>query len=345
MKINDVIHKCLETPGISMRRDEYSTELMLNTKDGKGSMTFFPLFPGITLAYIFVNASVWEAPNMADKAPNGKGMLLFNYCVEGRCELVLNNQNYVYIKDNEISLTEHFAGKQYVYPRHIYEGLEFFIDGDTVSEQCSYVQEEFGILFRKIIELYCPDESTYITQVPSEIADILRRLWELFDLPMPFALAQMKIYTLALFSTLLNFRDIPKSQVCAFFTETQVDIAKRVEKIITSDLRQHHPAWELAAMFSVSETSLKNYFRGVFGQNISTYLREMRMNTASKLLETTRMSISEIAEQVGYLNQSKFATVFKKQFGLSPLEYRRSRALENDSLLSRHTLKSCMQDD
>lgn len=110
-----------------------------------------------------------------------------------------------------------------------------------------------------IIELYCPDESTYITQVPGEIADILHKLWELFDLPLPFALEQMKIYTLALFSVLLNLRDIPKSQVCAFFTETQVDIA----------------------------------------------------------------------EQVGYLNQSKFATVFKKQFGLSPLEYRRSRALEN----------------
>mgnify|MGYP002676364549 CR=1 FL=1 len=102
---------------------------------------------------------------------------------------------------------------------------------------------------------------------------------------------------------------------------------------------------KLAAMFSVSETSLKNYFRGVFGQNISIYLREMRMNTAAKLLETTRMSISEIAEQVGYLNQSKFATVFKKQFGMSPLEYRRSRALKNDSLLSCHTLTNRMQDD
>lgn len=90
----------------------------------------------------------------------------------------------------------------------------------------------------------------------------------------------MKIYTLALFSLLQNINDIPPSQACTFFTETQVDIAKRVEKIITSDLRQHHPAWELAAQFSVSETSLKNYFRGVFGQNISIYLREVRMKKA-----------------------------------------------------------------
>lgn len=141
----------------------------------------------------------------------------------------------------------------------------------------------------------------------------------------------MKLYTLVLFSTLLNLKDIPKSQVCTFFSETQVNIAKKAERIITADLRQHHPAWKLASMFSISETSLKNYFRGVFGQNISSYLRELRMNTAAKLLETTTLPISEIAEQVGYLNQSKFATVFKKYFLMSPLEYRRSKAL-NSSL-------------
>lgn len=328
MKINDVIRKCLETPGISMRQDDYSTELLLNTNDGKGSMTFFSLFPGVTLAYIFVNASVWQAPDMKRDAPNGKGLLLFNYCVEGRCELVLNNQSYVYVKDHEISLTEHFAGNQYVYPRHIYEGMEFFIDAETAAQQCPYLGDDFGILFQKVIDLYCPNESTYINAAPEEIAPLLQTLWGLFDLPMPFGLSQMKIYTLALFSTLLNLKDIPKSQVCAFFTETQVDIAKRVEQIITADLRQHHPAWELAAMFSISETSLKNYFRGVYGQNLSTYLRELRMKTAAELLASTRLSISEIAEQVGYLNQSKFATVFKKQFGLPPLEYRRAKALD-----------------
>lgn len=70
-----------------------------------------------------------------------------------------------------------------------------------------------------------------------------------------------------------------------------------------SDLRQHHPAWELAEEFSISETSLKNYFRGVYGQNISVYLREIRMNKAGELLATARLSVAEIAEQVGYLNR------------------------------------------
>lgn len=106
---------------------------------------------------------------------------------------------------------------------------------------------------------------------------------------------------------------------------------KTCGKIITSDLRQHHPAWELAAQFSVSETSLKNYFRGVYGQNISIYLREVRMQRVAELLTTTNLSVSEIAEQVGYLNQSKFSSAFKKQFNASPLEFKRRKNLERNT--------------
>lgn len=51
------------------------------------------------------------------------------------------------------------------------------------------------------------------------------------------------------------------------------------------------------------------------------------MKKAAELLVITQLSVAEVAEQVGYVNQSKFASVFKKQFGLSPLEYRRSKKL------------------
>ena len=329
MKIDDIIRKCIEIPGISLKRSDYSAELLLNGKDGKGSMTFFPLFPGITIAYIFVNSPTWTAPNFYGNGSVEKGPLLVNYCVTGRCEMILNNENFVYVKDGEISLTECFAQKQYVYPRRIYEGMEFFVDIDTLTQQSTWVQKEFAIDFHRIVDRFCPGGGTYISSVLPEGEEILTKLWGLIDIPVPYSISQMKIYTLALFSLLQNINDIPPSQACTFFTETQVDIAKRVEKIITSDLRQHHPAWELAAQFSVSETSLKNYFRGVFGQNISIYLREVRMKKAAELLATTKLSVAEVAEQVGYMNQSKFASVFKKQFGLSPLEYRRSKNLEN----------------
>ena len=66
MKIDDIIRKCIEIPGISIQRSDFSTELLLKEKEGKGSMTFFPLFPGVTIAYIFVNSPTWTAPNFRE---------------------------------------------------------------------------------------------------------------------------------------------------------------------------------------------------------------------------------------------------------------------------------------
>ena len=108
--------------------------------------------------------------------------------------------------------------------------------------------------------------------------------------------------------------EIRPPKTCGFYTETQVEIAKRAAQILSDDLRQHIPIRQIAERFLVSETSLKNYFRGVYGQNISTWLREIRMNEAARLLSDTKRPIAEISEQVGYSNQGKFAAVLKSSF-------------------------------
>ena len=150
-------------------------------------------------------------------------------------------------------------------------------------------------------------------------------MWDAADDPSDFTL---KLCTFELLHHLMQQKPHP-ARLKGFFTETQVAIAKKAREILVSDLRRHYPIRLLAEQFSVSETSLKNYFRGVYGQNISTWLREIRMNEAARLLSDTKRPIAEISEQVGYSNQGKFAAVFKKQFGLSPLEYRRSKNLES----------------
>ena len=342
MQINDIIKKCIEIPGISIHHTSQNATLILNTDEGKGSMTFFPLFPGLTLAYIFINAPTWPAPDLytinTETDTSIKPPLLLNYCISGRCEMVLNSKNFVYVKEKELSLSECFAQSQYVYPLHTYEGIEFFVDIQTIYSQASWILDELHIDFKKIAATYCPNENTYIETALSEIEEILLKLWELFSKPSfseslhnevrfsevpEIIFSQMKLYTLTLFSLLLTQKPSSSPKPRTFFTEIQVHIAKEVEKIITADLSEHYPAHQLASKFSISETSMKNYFRGVFGQNISVYLREIRMKKAAELLKNTNLPVSKIAEQVGYMNQSKFAAVFKKHLGMSPLEYRR----------------------
>ena len=329
MQTYDVIKKCTETPGVSLETKEYSTRMVLEQKDGRGLMELFPLFDGITLAYIMIDSETWPAPLLEENSSNPKGPLIINYCISGRCEIMLSDGSFVYVKENELSVTEHFARDEYIYPRRFYTGIELFIDTDIVRNSAPYIMNAFDIDIAGIPGLYCPDNRTYISAATASLKETFEKLWQLYDTSSPDDILQMKLLTLSLLGSMMNSSEPPVPQICTFYTLSQVRIAKEAERIMTSDLRQNHTARELAGHFSVSETSLKNYFKGVFGQNISVYIREYRMNRAARILKDTDLPVSETAAQVGYSNQSKFAAVFRKQFGVSPLEYRRSARLEN----------------
>ena len=154
----------------------------------------------------------------------------------------------------------------------------------------------------------------------------LNRLWQLYESPSAF---HMKLCVLDLLHQLLDERNVSPEKALAFYTNVQVEIAKKAEQMLTADLKKHIPMKEIAQQFGISETSLKNYFRGVYGKNVSDYLRDLRMSVAEKLLVETKLPISEIASQVGYTKQGKFAEVFRQQFQMNPLEYRRKQKLKD----------------
>lgn len=177
---------------------------------------------------------------------------------------------------------------------------------------------------RCLPQRWCPDGGTYIAGGSPDLQQAFQALGTRDNARSLFA---RKTAVLTLLEQLCRAPDIPAPQTCTFYTESQVAIAKQTEALITADLARHIPAHALAARFSVSETSLKNYFRGMYGQNLSAYLLELRLKRAAALLAETRLSVAEIAAQVGYANQSKFAKVFREKYGAPPLEYRRTAHL------------------
>lgn len=71
--------------------------------------------------------------------------------------------------------------------------------------------------------------------------------------------------------------------------------------------------------------SLFSYaFKQYTGQNFVSYLKELRMNEAKRLLAETDMRVIEISRRVGYENEKHFMKTFKSQNGVSPTEYRKN---------------------
>ena len=61
----------------------------------------------------------------------------------------------------------------------------------------------------------------------------------------------------------------------------------------------------------------------MLGDGYLPYFRRKRLEKAADLLAHTDLKVQDIAVQVGYESQSKFAKAFADQFRLTPLEYRR----------------------
>lgn len=100
---------------------------------------------------------------------------------------------------------------------------------------------------------------------------------------------------------------------------------KRVEKIIEmmrDDVRGELSLTEFAQSVNLSVWRLCHIFKSDVGLPPIKYLRLLRMERAKGLLESSFLSVKEIAFQVGLNDESHFVRDFKATYGHSPAIYR-----------------------
>lgn len=83
----------------------------------------------------------------------------------------------------------------------------------------------------------------------------------------------------------------------------------------------------LARQLNLSERNFRKLFTEQIGVSPKAYLQTARLGRAKELLRMRTMSIHEISEAVGYYSQFQFSRDFKKEFGLTPTEYRGGKRL------------------
>jgi transcriptional regulator GlxA family with amidase domain len=102
-------------------------------------------------------------------------------------------------------------------------------------------------------------------------------------------------------------------------------VDKRVEKIIDmmrEDVRGELSLTEFAQSVNLSVWRLCHIFKSDVGMPPIRYLRLLRMERAKNLLESSFLSVKEIAFQVGLNDESHFVRDFKSTYGFSPALYR-----------------------
>ena len=74
----------------------------------------------------------------------------------------------------------------------------------------------------------------------------------------------------------------------------------------------------------LSPTTFKKGFRCLYGLPVHTWMRQRRMERAAELLCTPGLSLEGVAKAVGYSSVSQFVAAFRRQYGLTPGQYRKN---------------------
>ncbi|AJQ93437.1 araC-type DNA-binding domain-containing protein [Gynuella sunshinyii YC6258] len=81
---------------------------------------------------------------------------------------------------------------------------------------------------------------------------------------------------------------------------------------------------QVAVVANVSVRQLHQLFIRHVGLSPGQYIQQQRMQRASQLLTTTRLTVQQIADQCGYQNLSAFSDRFRQLYGQSPSTFRLS---------------------
>lgn len=94
-------------------------------------------------------------------------------------------------------------------------------------------------------------------------------------------------------------------------------------KLLQNDLPGKLTHAELALTVNLSRSRLYYLFKMETEISLEQYRRNLRMERAKELLETTFMTIKEIVLLVGMTDRSHFERDFKRLYGVTPTQYRK----------------------
>ena len=182
----------------------------------------------------------------------------------------------------------------------------FAVDNLTFTQQKSAPQKtyffDFSFAFDTIYEMLAVIENEYQQQPP---------LWEYainneFNRFMLFLLRHTNLVT-------LPFDSFSKPNS---LSQIHLYLRAHYQDNITLDV--------IADLFFLNKYYISHAFQKKYGCSIMKFLNTVRCNTAKELLESTDLSITEIAISVGYNSSSHFTGSYKQIIGETPAQTRRN---------------------
>lgn len=274
------------------------------------------VFPGISVIY---QESHMQRGELEETGVSSDKVFEIFHCREGRMECNMAGDLCYLSPDDLLIVKSSHRSSSMFFPLKHYHGIVIRIDTEKAPECLSCFLSDVAVQPKKIKEKFCDENNYFIARANQSVEHIFS---ELYDVPEMIRQGYLKIKVLELMLFLSVF-DVENGKSCnRSISSNQAEIAKNIADYLTENMYEKITLKQAAEKFHVSETAIKNAFKAVYGVSFYAYIKTMKMESASYMLEYTGKTVLEIASEHGYDNASKFAVAFRSVKGVPPGEYR-----------------------
>lgn len=316
------INKISGTLDIPLKTDCLEETIDLHKKLGTGTIKGYGFGDGVSL-FVF-NFKLKKDLTLllkGDPAP-----LQFSFCMEGTVQHLLSEQDIHYVLNplrGTITANKSGTTQKLRFPKNnsillaflmidreeYYKKIECILDDmpkkladifkDTLGQKSYFYHSNYSIAIAECINEIVEDENEGLvrsTRIEGKTLELLSM--------------QIKQYN--------DDLNEPGKQV--MLRKQDIEKIKYARNILIENFREPPTIEMLAKKSGINQQKLKKGFKLIYNKTINNYSREKRLEIAAMHL-LNGASVRESATEVGYSNQSHFATRFKEKYGVLPKDY------------------------
>lgn len=219
------------------------------------------------------------------------------YLIKGEMLFIIGNREYI-CHDHEVVILDTRSSHLYA-ARKDSEFLWLCFDG-----ACSEV----------LVEKICRFNNVYTPSHISRIYNALNEILEGYIFQKPLYEEQISSN---LHSVLTDLLVLQKEAI-----KTSPSVIRQIAKYIEENYFLPLTVSDLSKMACLNACYFGQKFKSETGISPKQYIINTRLNAAKILLSTSKDSIAEISERVGFQNDTYFSYLFHKRFHMTPTEYR-----------------------
>lgn len=281
----------------------------------KSSERTFELAPGILLDfYVVVGQQVMNTPEESEH-----WSLRVDYCRRGRFEGKFSRGRYDFLLEGEYAINScDLTLLSHVFPLDLYEGLSLIIREAEMTPSDRARIDELGLDMSELNRCLDTTRKWYRRRAEGPVSAIFEDLYRGLKRGDPL---YMKLKVFELLYWLRELVD-EKRENTVYLTANQ---ASRLRQVILNVIDR--PDVTLQSELDTQGLDRSRFYRqfqSLYGESPVAYIRRYRLNRAAVQLKISDFSITDIALEAGYQNASKFSAAFRKVYGKTPADYRRS---------------------